>query len=195
VKEIIDGLLLGDASLQYRGKTSKARPRFGYNCKHHDFAKWVADTLHAEGLGFGPIHPKPNGYGTGETFQVMSRCDDLLSEFWERWYPSGKKVLPPDLTLTRTIANLWYVGDGGFDSCKGYLRQIGIAAHRYSDEDRDRLAGMLADQGIKTSVRRKMIYITKRSIPYFLDWIGEPPHPCYQYKWDFSQYVSKQPKY
>lgn len=196
LNEILDGLLIGDSFLQNRSRTPRGRPYFGHNCVEPEFVGYVVSTLSSLGLEFGPTHQKPNGYGTGMTTQVYSHVSDLLRDPWKRWYPEGQKILPVDLVLTPIIARLWYCGDGGLDSDKGYLRQLCFSAHSFPLEDRERLSGMLRESGFRSrNTKRGLICISKKSIPSFLDWLGPSPTACYQYKWDLSRFTGKQPKY
>ena len=198
MREIIDGLLLGDGSLNYRPGNPNFRslPRFGYNCKELEFVEWIVQALTGLGLTFGPIHPKPNGYGTGITHQVYSHVAVQLLPYLHRWYPAGKKILPIDISITPTVANMWYCGDGGLDSDKGYLRQIALCTHCFEPDSREWLAEQLRSLGFRSrAAKNGRVFVSKRAIPDFLNWIGQPPTSCYLYKWAHLSYTSKQPKY
>lgn len=187
--EFLEGCILGDGHLA-RHKNA----RLIYNCKEPEFVDYVSDYMENLGIG-GTINIKPNGYGTGVTYQFSSHVSPILTHMHNEWYFSGRKALPRFFTLTPTIANIWYCGDGGFDSDKGYLRQIAIAVHCFSVPERELLTSELCQVGLRARLRGAMIYITKRSIPDFLDWIGPPPTSCYEYKWRYFDYTSPQPKY
>lgn len=192
MKELIDGLLLGDGSLDKRAKNA----RYRHSCKHKEYIEYVIKQLHEFGVFTETIYDKDNGYKTGRVFQCYSKVHNDLTKHYERWYKNKKKVLPPDLKLTPLVLLHWYIGDGGFDSDKGYLRQISIAAHSFSFDEREILCEKLREFGLKVSNTKKgKINITKKSIPLFLSIIGECPVDCYQYKFDTSTYNSPQPKY
>jgi len=194
MRELLDGLLLGDGSLDAHGKGV----RYRHTCKHKAYLEWLKNEMMGYGIDFTPnIYEKPNGYGTGVGYQIYSRNHSFLKENYERWYTEErKKVVPTDLKLMPIVLNQWYIGDGGFDSDKGYLRQIQIAAHSFSYEEREFLVEMLIELGFKASNRKKgLICISKKSIPDFLDYIGPSPVKCYAYKWDTTIFNSKQPKY
>ena len=192
MKELIDGLLLGDGSLDKRAKNA----RYRHSCKHKEYIEYVIKQLHEFGVFTETIYDKDNGYKTGRVFQCYSKVHNDLTKHYERWYKNKKKVLPPDLKLTPLVLLHWYIGDGGFDSDKGYLRQISIAAHSFSFNEREILCEKLREFGLKVSNTKKgKKNITKKSIPLFLSIIGECPVDCYQYKFDTSIYNSPQPKY
>ena len=196
MRSLLDGLLLGDGYLTNYSKTPLGRPRFGYNCKEKDFSIWVRAQL-GKSVPFSPnLQSKPNGYSTGVTYQVDSLRSDFLIPFWDRWYPEKKKILPRDLQLTPLAASMWYIGDGGFDSCNGYLRQIAFAAHSFTLAERQRLVIQLKSLGFRSRTDGKgKIFLSKKSIPAFLEWIGPCPISCYQYKWSFQSYTASQTKY
>jgi hypothetical protein len=189
MNEFIEGCILGDGHL-----ARHANARLIYNCKELEFTQLVATVLQSFNIG-GTINTKPNGYGTGVTYQLSSHVSPLLTQMHDRWYQTGRKALPHDFLLTPAVANIWYCGDGGFDSDKGYLRQIKIAVHCFSMPEREFLTNELSQFGFKAKLRGGCIYISKSSIPSFLEWIGPPPTLCYEYKWRHFDYTSPQPKY
>lgn len=187
--EFLEGCILGDGHLA-RHKNA----RLVYNCKELEFTNYVVNFVNDIGIG-GNVNIKPNGYGTGVTYQFSSHVSPMFTQMHDQWYSTGRKALPLGFFLTPTIANIWYCGDGGFDSVKGYLRQIAIAVHCFTPFDRELLLSQLLYFGIDARLRGPMIYVTKKGIPDFLAWIGPPPTACYEYKWRYFDYASPQPKY
>lgn len=164
MKELIDGLLLGDGSLDKRAKNA----RYRHSCKYKEYIEYVIKELFKFGVFTETIYDKDNGYKTGRVFQCYSKVHDELTVHYERWYNNKRKKLPSDLILTPLIILHWYIGDGGFDSDKGYLRQISIAAHSFSFYEREILCNNLRNFGLKVSnTKRGRINITKKSIPLF----------------------------
>lgn len=190
--EVMDGLLLGDGCLQKPAKTAK----YTHSSKHEDYLLWVKNFLENEGVSFTPkIYRKDEGRGI--YYQLHSRVHEMLTKEYHRWYnKDGKKIVPSDLRITPVSAKHWYIGDGGLDSDKGYLRQISFASHSFSYEERDFLVAQLKELGFKASNRKRgQICIAKSSVTDFIDWIGECPTESYKYKWELTKYQSKQPKY
>lgn len=189
--EILDGLLLGDGCLIKRNVNA----RYTHSCKHRDYLEWLQQCFIDNGIFVTPkIYQKNEGRGI--YYQMNSRINPFLTEQHQRWYLNKKKTVPQDIELTPLVALHWYIGDGGLDSAKGYLRQINLAAHSFSYDERQILADKLNELDFKTSNRKNgLICISKSSIKNFLNWIGEPPVESYAYKWDIDKYQSKQPKY
>lgn len=193
--ELIDGLLLGDGCLSKTSKDKNAR--YEHSCKCKEYIEFIKTELLKHGIDFSnKIYEKPNGYNTGITYQMCSRVNEFLTMQYNRWYSNGKKIVPQDIAISPISLKHWYIGDGCLDSDKGYLRQIAIAAHSFTYDEREFLVEKLSSIGIDSSNRKNgLICIKKKSIDGFLKYIGQCPVMCYQYKWDISKYQSKQPKY
>lgn len=200
IKEIIDGLLLADSWLNLRSTNPKykSRPRLGHHCNinNEDFVLWIEQKLLEHKISFSPIITRSNRVSPRNSVQLTSRVSESLIPFWERWYPEQKKIVPLDLEFTPLSANLWYCGDGGFNSYKGYLSEIRIACQGFTAEERERLSTLLKEQGFKSRTGKQgNVHISKNSIPSFLNWIGPPIVPSFQYKWNYLSYTTKQPRY
>ena len=190
--ELIDGLLLGDGSLDKRAKNA----RYRHTCKHKEYIEFIIKELSNFDIIINTIYDKDNGYNTGRIFQCYSKVHNELTVHYNRWYNNRKKIVPIDLELTPLILLHWYIGDGGFDSNKGYLRQISICAHSFTFNEREILCDKLRNYDLKVlNTKNGRINISKKSIPKFLSIIGECPVKCYQYKFDTSIYNKSQPKY
>lgn len=189
--EILDGLLLGDGCLIKRNLNA----RYSHSCKHKEYLEWLQRYFEDNGISVTPkIYQKNEGRGI--YYQIQSRVNPILTTQYERWYLNKKKTVPQDIELTPLSVLHWYIGDGGLDSDKGYLRQISLAAHSFSYNERQILVDKLNRLGFKASNRKNgLICIAKSSISSFLNWIGASPVESYNYKWDINKYQSKQPKY
>lgn len=194
-KDIFDGLMLGDGYLLLKKGAKNAI--YGHSCKEIDYLHWLVQCI--DGCEFSQnkkIYEKDNGYRTGSVFQMYTRANPWLTEQRHRWYPDGVKIVPRDVILNRDTLRHWYIGDGCLDSDKLYLRQITISSHSFSYDDRAFLCSQIEDLGFRVSNRKNgLICISKSSVKPFLDYIGPPEVPCYNYKWDLSKYIGKQPKY
>ncbi len=190
-KEIFEGLMLGDGHLSKRAVSAN----YAHSCKHRDYLEWLQKCLVQQQISVNPkIYKKDEGRGI--YYQMYSCVDSFLTEQHKRWYSGKKKIVPIDIKLTPENVLHWYIGDGGLDSDKGYLRQIKIASHSFTYEERQLLVDNLKELGFKASNRKGgCICICKSSIKPFLDWIGLPPVESFLYKWDITKYQSKQPKY
>jgi hypothetical protein len=122
--ELLDGLLLGDGSLE----------RTGYNgarfclSQTESHAPWVDQVRHLlEEFGLecritcgrgGPVVIKGKQCIRRPSYGLRTFASSQLFEQYTRWYPDGKKI-PFDIRLTPLSISQWYFGDGGIGG-KGY---------------------------------------------------------------------------
>jgi len=122
--EIIDGLLLGDASIEAGAIGS--RLCLTQTIKHFPWIEQVRGQLEAFGLELGDVDVAP-GFTTikGKRYcrnaakGFRTRSYLFLTQERERWYPGGEKHVPADVRLTPQSIAHWYFGDGTV-GCKGY---------------------------------------------------------------------------
>lgn len=99
-----------------------------------------------------------------------------------RWYDSGKKRFPADLSLTPNVCRAWY-------ACDGWLAVESEANPRAmfkvtNESDRpDFLVELFSDAGFEVGLSRNAVQVPHSETVRLLDWMGEPP-PEFEYKWD-----------
>lgn len=113
----------------------------------------------------------------------------LFNEERKRWYPDGKKVIPKDFRFSPISLNIWYLGDGSRSgNAKNARRGILLCSDAFSKENLEETIIMfLLKLGIECWVtKRNQVKISNSSAPKFLEYIGECPIGCYEYKWDIG---------
>lgn len=201
-KEVIDGLLLSDASLQRRSATA----RFGLVTIHKEFSQHVSELLSVkskfyykeahEGTCKGvPVHSK-------ESYPLYTLRDIAFNELHEKWYPNGKKIVPEYLKLSPTIVKYWFYGDG----CSSYVGlnsvKLKFSTESFTLTECKRLTNMLsmmsgakftpykvrADQYVLACQRMQCVNL-------FFDYIGQSDLKCFDYKWKRPRnYLGRLPK-
>jgi len=181
-KEWIDGELLGDGSI---GSRSEFTGYIQYGSKYIEYIDYIAESLKRFGIEqSGYIlkrEPSPGIY----SYQYRSKEYNELKDFYNRWYPDGKKIVPRDLELTPITLRQWYLGDGCLYIPKTKRRRfITLAAYSFTNDDVYFLIKLFREIGIvATKPKSNRIHISTKSVDKFLDYIGECPVYCYQYKW------------
>lgn len=181
-REWIDGELLGDGCLNSRSKYSA---RVKYSSKYLEYIDYIAESLKHFGIEqSGYIRkrePNPGAY----SYHYTSKSYNELKDFHTRWYPEGKKIVPRDVRLTPITLRQWYLGDGCLYIPKTKRRRfITLAAYSFTDDDVYFLIKLFREIGIvATKPKSNRIHISTQSVDKFLDYIGECPVYCYQYKW------------
>lgn len=207
-KEIIDGLLLGDASV-CKSKTRPGRsPKFmiSQTLKRASWIYKIASDLNIEGLkGFTYVRqPKACKYKNriilGKEAHVFeSKHYPELSDLRERWYPNGTKIVPKDLILTPLIVAQWFCGDGTYGKCGN----LSFCTNSFSIEDVDFLIFRLKqDLGIyalknlaKKNSNQWVIHISRKNEAYKLANIIKPfMHESCFYKLKYVRQIFKKSK-
>lgn len=125
LRELVDGLLLGDGSIEC-GRYG-ARLRLGQCADHRDWVKQVQQLFEGAGVICGVRDALPETpariwgkvYRRQGTCKLTTRSYAFLKDQRERWYPHGSKRVPKDVLLTPLSLAHWYAGDGTV-GCKGY---------------------------------------------------------------------------
>lgn len=193
---VFDGMMLSDGHL-YKGKDMQ-NARFSLSCKHEEFArkfkqfsgnfKWKEPCLRL-------IYDKRTGK-TYHSWRLNSLTDERFTKEHCRWYPCGKKIVPPDIVLDISTLIWWYLGDGHLNRKKSRPnhRRVSLAVQGFSKEDIkllcNKLIAMLGNDSIY--VESGNIIIAKKSLCKFIKLIGlTSPVECYQYKFEFGPYVDE----
>ena len=108
------------------------------------------------------------------------------------------KHLPESLVLTPTTCLIWYIGDGGIcNSSKHNGQCIKLATNCFNKEEQETiLLPQLKDFDARLCIAGKnkndgknqyAIYIPRKHMQDFLNYIGECPFEDYLYKWNIKQ--------
>lgn len=175
----INGELLGDS---FVGSQSKYSAYFSYNLKHSEHIKYISKTLDYFGIKqAGKIYKQycHNCY----SYHYASRSYVELLDLRKKWYPNGKKIVPPDLKLTSITCLQWYIGDGSLKKNKNIV----LATNGFTVSDVKFLVKKLNELNFKSSRQKceNTIYISPQSTKDFLDYIGKCPVKCYERKWAY----------
>lgn len=122
--ELIDGLLLGDGSLE--GNQKSARLVLNQTARHRPWINQVRDALVAAGFRVavgttraGTTTIRGKHYRRTAGLSLRTSYDASLGKQRARWYPRGVKRVPQDIRLSPVSIAHWYFGDGTV-GCKGY---------------------------------------------------------------------------
>jgi hypothetical protein len=180
----LDGLLLSDGCIQRAARSH--RWHYEQTCREPTFLAWAAGHLPAGGAVRGP-------YGASGYFSIRSHVHDEYGEARQRWYPAGRKVIPPDFAPTPPAMLAAHLGDGSLRSGRSG-RLARLAACAFPRADVERLADQLRDLGFDAAVqgmRRPYheIVIRAASVPGYLAWLGACPLSAYAHKWALAEYA------
>lgn len=176
-KDWINGELLGDGCIIQHGNYSA---QFHYGSKHREYICFVSTTLSSFGIEqAGNIRMQG-----GNDYHYCSRSYPELLKIQKNWYINRKKTVPKDIELTPITCKQWFIGDGTMISRDRTFSYIVLCSMGFSSECIDVLTHKLNNIGFSTRVNGKRnITIRTISTKDFLEYIGDCPVDCYQYKW------------
>lgn len=191
--------MLGDGSLITAKNGVNAQ--FTYTSKSKQHVEFVSKEFmkysYKEGIKHYSYFDKRTNK-TYERYTFRTITDKGLTDLYNQWYINKIKHLPKFLILTPTTCLIWYIGDGGIcNSSKHNGQVIKLATNCFSKEEQESiLLTQLTDfdarlchagknkHGGKTQYA---IYIPRKYIQDFLDYIGECPFEDYLYKWNVKE--------
>ena len=185
-KESIDwiqGELLGDGCLYSYNKYSAT---FRYGSKHLEYINYISKRLEAFGIErTGKIRKNKE-----DIYHYASLCYKELKPLREKWYPTGKKIVPKDVELTPITVRQWFIGDGNLQFVrqrKNYkpYPELVIYTCGFPISDVEFLIFKLKEIGIEATRQsyHNSVHIRNKSLASFYSYIGSCPTECYKYKW------------
>ena len=146
---IITGLLLGDGCLRKKLKSKNATLVVKRAQADYDYSKYhvdiFGDYVTASGLKQLIKFDKRNNKNYYACEYALKACEELL-DYYNRWYPDGKKIVPRDLELNGEIIATWFCDDGTIKKSKNNYFDISFATNGFSIEDVDYLQKLLSDR-------------------------------------------------
>lgn len=193
LKEIIDGEMLGDGSLEMSKVGVAPNARFCYGTSCMEYIVYIRKQL---GLfGTSEIVTGTNNREGSITHKFRTMNNPSLTNIYNRWYPEGKKIIPKDLELTPLVIKHWFLGDG---SLRQHSGGIVLYTNGFEVSDVEFLVKLLNNLNFISNLRMTyskeqdkyypIIYISTRSTGAFLKYIGECPVEYYKYKWNVDSY-------
>ena len=194
---VIDGELLGDGSL--RAWTRHLDGPIHAAAYHHstnkeEYLHWLAERLVGlESTVGGPILRSMTTVNGDPLWRyaLRTRSHAELATFYRRWYrheegEPRRKIVPPDLTITPTVALHWYLGDGwvSHNRDRPHVPYLALATHGFQRDEVERLADLMAGFDARVYKQRQWWFLRLMAAQDFLDYIGPCPLPdAYGHRW------------
>ena len=182
--EIVDGLMLGDGSIDAFGVL-----RLGQCERRKDWIHTVSHMLGDIGVPSKIFKTYPRNKmlieehlanSTGGLVLYTPTFQDTKFQR-DRWYPGGTKRIPKDLVITPLSVALWFFGDGS-GSEGGHMS---FSTHGFPETDLKWISDQLKVLwGIRVGVvKRGTLEVTRRNDALILKNLMEPYMiPCFRYK-------------
>lgn len=195
LRDYVDGLLVSDGHILEKNKWSA---RYDQTLSVR-YSEW-ADVIKKDLLVFG-VESNLLPYTTDETviastgqvippsnmIMLYTRHYDSFLSFRRRWYPRGRKIIPPDIRLTPQFCANWYMGDGYYDPSTG---RAALSTHSFSLNDVKSLIKRIKQTigvvgkiyPVRSQKNQPIIKISRKDSKVFLNYIKDLVVSCFEYK-------------
>ena len=188
MKEILDGVMLGDASLQIDKKNRCINGRFSQCCKHVDYLDFIRNAFASKELTFCPSYVlRRDKRWDSQTYTLRSRAHPYWTDECNRWYKEEQKRVPRDIEITPIVLLHWFLCDGSLGYAWEELVRVTLSSQSFPHEDVEYLRDKLSQIGIFTWNDKGRIQVQKTSIPRFFEYIPVSPVWSFHYKWVFCR--------
>jgi hypothetical protein len=186
-QQVIDGCLLGDGFLEKGKGNRNACFRYTSSCKAHteyvhSFLKDFCTEQYQQIKRTETFDKRTNK--TYVSYRFKTKSLSIFTDLYTKWY-TPKKIVPRDLKISKYLLLLWFIGDGTSDG-----RVIKLCTDGFNKEDVLFLCSLLTEYEaslIKHSNNFR-VYIPRRQIEEFLNFIGGSPFIEYSHKWYVKPY-------
>ncbi len=186
IKDLIDGLIFGDASIPLRRNGTSPR-NLTQGCKHEEYLSFIKTKFLEKGITSSPVRirwvhdRRCKNKGYYEAFFQSHRYKTFES-FRFRWYKNRKKIIPKDINLSPILLLHLYLCDGNF------YREIRLCLNGFLKDDVLFFRQILNEKlkincRLVNSTSGYELAIKKSETNIFLSYIGKCPTNCYKYKW------------
>lgn len=146
--QIIDGLMLGDGTLERRKPTHNASLKVHRCLRDISYRNWLAKELSSLLTPKSCYENEIFDKRTNRKYyhaSFRSKCCPCLTPIYDRWYPNGIKSIPSDLKLNPLTLAVWFADDGSLYNPTNYALDIKFATHGFTAADAERLKDILQD--------------------------------------------------
>jgi SAM-dependent methyltransferase len=195
MKAILDGIIIGDGTINANKNTKVARVSISGSQKEFiSYCKNLLSPYDACEPYFTPSDGRKDGVGIWTT---RSKFHPDIYTVYKKWYDdSGYKDVPKDVSLDPISIMLWYLGDGSLSSrSSGNSLSMYFSTNSFSEEAiQQNLSDRMQEMGFLTSriTKDNRLFIKTSSIVPLLKYMGgEPPVKCYSYKFKIDEWRKK----
>ena len=176
---ILLGSLLGDGTLRRQGTRTHAL----FEVNHSIASKEYVDWKYAQFKSYVRTPPKARkGRGKRIAYRFTTRSLPVFTQYYERFYGTGKKRIPQDIALNPLSLAVWFMDDGAKSRSAMYLntQQCNMSEQKHLQKI------LLTTFGISSTINRDRKYYRLRistESTKILEAIVRPYIlPCFHYK-------------
>lgn len=144
-RDLVEGSLIGDAALIDIGKNKNSHLSETHGAEQKEYTHWKAEKLKPVSTAYENEGAYSEEYEKKKKYCYRTKSLKCFSELEDRFYESGKKIIPEDFELTKKKIAIWFGDDGN-------------SAHLTSEKQRERI--IFHTQGFK----RRHVEILKEEL-------------------------------
>jgi len=202
-EEVINGCLLGDASLGIHNKKSDISvPYFHKKNIHWEHIVFVASKLFSQNVGSRikfciNLNKKLKSGKHPQSYYLRSLSHKELVPLYKKWYPKWNnyvKVVPEDLNITPTVLLHWFMDDGNAYQRRVHSKtkqiHITLCTECFTETDHEFLRDIINNNfNLHAKIRKYhqgtgfRLHINQKYVPSFYEIIGKSPVKSMEYKW------------
>ncbi len=178
-KSIIIGSILGDGSLRKTQNRRNALLEINHSFSSKKYVDWKYE--HLKNLVITPPKKRKNN-GKRIAYRFTTRSLPEITQFYDKFYQSNKKVIFENITLDPLVMAVWFMDDGNKTYNALYLN-----TQQFDLDSQRKLMNQLFNQwGIESTLNKDKIYFRIRirtsSTPKFKKIIQSFVLPMFYYK-------------
>jgi hypothetical protein len=178
-RSVVIGCILGDGYLRKVPGRKDAFLEVNHSIKAKEYVDWKYGILRDICVS----EPKERKMDEKRTaYRFFTRQHPELTELYEKFYQSGKKVIPRGIELDPIILAVWFMDDGS----KTKKGDVYLNCQQFDFQSQRRLLHALRIMGVRARMNKDKkhyrIRIYKESIPRFLELIRPYIIPSMRYK-------------
>jgi len=187
-RQIIEGLLLGDASIFRRRCTACFRMKSVQKEFTDSVMKILPFSFNYYNEPACTRSIKGKNCSCKEVHIIESPVDISLNDYRDVWYPNDKKVVPIDISLTSLVCKYWFYSDGYTSYLNENCVILGLCTNSFTKKEclwlRRKLESLGFEFNIAKKVKGHILQARKKeSVNGFLQYVGLPDLDCFEYKW------------
>ena len=165
-KSLIIGTILGDGYLRVIPGRKDAFLEINHSFSQKEYTDWKFKKLKNICIS----KPKRRkGNGNRIAYRFYTKQDPAFTEFYNKFYKEGYKIVPDDLTLDAIALSMWFMDDGS----KCGKSDFYLNTQQFNKNHQVKLLKCLGDIGLKAKLNKDKNYYRIRFLTSSIDKLKE----------------------
>ena len=156
-ESIIIGSILGDGYLRIIKGRRNAFLEVNHSARQKEYVDWKYLKFNNLAAGLPKLR---SGNGTRMAYRFYTRQHPRLTEFYQQFYPQGKKIFPVNIKLNSLCLAVWYMDDGS--KCRS--SDVYLNTQQFDNVSQNRMLAALDELGLKATLNKDKCYYRIRFV-------------------------------